>query len=207
MFGIVLLAVVAGYFGLALLVTTATLRFARNAGAPPKARRALAGIILFAFYLVPFWDLIPTLVSYHHHCRKDAKFEGHKHFEQWQKENPASSPDLRYQPSPPTTLGNKTFLFNGRITDEYITRNVFLSVKRVDGRLIDTKNGEVLAAFTDFRAGYPPLAVGGPGSWKFWLKREACGGRGRTPRDVYSAYVSKYELGGGTRLNSGAGNP
>ena len=199
MVALVILGIFLGYLAIAVLATVAAVRLAHAKGLSRGKRWLSGGAVALVFYLIPFWDWIPTVVAHKYYCATEAKFEVYKTVDQWKKENAEILPTLRYDPRVRfMQVGDyERFPLNQRIASELKTTEVFLSVKREDGRVIDTSNREVLARYVDFRAGYAPLGVGGEGAWKFWLRRSACEAieTGRSPISLYSTYTRDYEFG------------
>lgn len=199
MVALVILGIFLGYLALAVLTTVAAVRLARAKGLSRRKCWLSGGAVALVFYLIPFWDWIPTVVAHKYYCATEAKFEVYKTVDQWKKENAEILPILRYDPRAPIVRVDKfdRFPLNQRVATESRTMEVFLSVKREEGRLIDLKNGEVLARYADFRAGYASFGVGGEGAWKFWLMRSACEAieTGLSPISLYSRYTHDYEFG------------
>jgi hypothetical protein len=143
------------------------------------------------FYLIPFWDWIPTVLAHRYYCAKEAKFEVLKSPDKWKIDNPDIAGRLKHI-SPPTftRVGDYTRIsLNQRLAiDQRDLVYVFLAVRRQEARLVDVKTGDVLARYVEFLAGYGSFAVGGEGAWKFWLDMGACdGGIG------YRADFAKFE--------------
>lgn len=190
MFALVIWAFLLGYLAIAITVTVGVVYLARSAGVPRSSRWLAGALVATVFYLIPFWDWIPTVVAHRYYCGKDASFVVNKTIDQWKKENAEVLPSLRHDPRALfTQVGEyEQFPLNERLASQQKTTTVFLTVKREDGRVIDLKTAEVLARYSDFRAGYAPLAVGGEGAWKFWLKRDGCGEELHGPRASLVAY-------------------
>src|SRR5688572_23507746 len=103
MFALVIFALLLGYLALAVAVTVAVVHVGRQSGWP-RSRRWLAGAsVAIVFYLVPFWDWVPTVIAHRYYCHKEAKFEIYKTVDQWKKENAAIVPSLSYDQRPPIT--------------------------------------------------------------------------------------------------------
>jgi hypothetical protein len=177
MFALVIFGILIAYFALAVFSVRAAVRGARESGLPQKQRWVRGSLVALVFYLIPFWDWIPTVVAHEYYCATEAKFEVFKTIEQWKAENAAILGTLKYdQWKPPRKVGDYTsYDLNQRIVEEGKNPyRVFLSVTRQEARILDRKTNEVLARYVDFRTGYASFAVGGEGAWKFWLKQHAC---------------------------------
>lgn len=172
MIALIIIAAFALYALLALGVTLAVVKLAE------RRRWLWASFTLLIFFLIPFWDLIPTLVAFRTYCNQEAGFVVLKPLENWKVENAAIVPQLRHDPKAKSELLGERYRshLNQRLAQETLRDRpeVFLTVRRMERRIVDTQNGEILARYVDFRSGYQPIGVGGPGAWKFWLRRETC---------------------------------
>lgn len=173
MLALVILGIALGYLTVAVLATVAAVRWARKKGLT-KGKRWLSGIaVALVFYLIPFWDWIPTMVAHQYLCATEGKSEIRKTVVQWKTENADVVGTLRYDRDAKLVRAGEYYRFplNQRLASERKDPiEVFLSIKREEGRIMDMKNGEVLAKYVDFIAGYAPLGVGGESAWKFWLR-------------------------------------
>ena len=195
MLALVIFGILIAYLAIAVFFVRATLRSAREAGLATKQRWVRGGLVALVFYLIPFWDWIPTVVAHQYYCATEAKFEVYKTIEQWKAENAEVVQELRYDPQAKfTQIGDlERFPLNQRIVSERIAaKNIVLSVKRESARIVDLKSGKVLARYADFRAGYPSLGVGGAAAWKFWLKREGCEDEALRVGPQFASYVSAW---------------
>lgn len=196
MLGLVILAIATGYLALAIGVTVVVVRAAKAKGASRATQVAAGWMVGMIFFLIPFWDLIPTVFAHHYYCAKEATFEVYKTVDQWKKENTQILTTLRAETGTRfVQVGEyERFPLNQRlVSDRKGPTERFLSVRRDEGRIMDTKNSEVLARFVDFRAGYAPLAVGGEGAWKFWLRREGCDEGEHTYSNSYSRFKREIQ--------------
>lgn len=178
---IVILLIVGGYLTLAIFAVRGVVRWAGRNGYT-KGQRWLWGTgVALVFYLVPFWDWIPTVVAHQYFCATEAKFEVRKTVEQWKSENKDIVGSLRYDRDAKTIGAGDYYRFplNQRIASERTYPvNVFLSINREEGRIVDLKTGEILATYVDFFS----LAQEG----KFWLGTGRCKGESRG--------MGRYEL-------------
>ncbi len=195
MLALVIFGILIAYLALAVYSVRATVRSARASGLSAKQRWLRGGLVALVFYLIPFWDWIPTVVAHQYYCATEAKFEVFKTIEQWKKENADIVPTLIYVPGLPSvqTAEYTAYALNQRILEEgKRPENVFLSVTRDEARIVDRKNSEILAKYVDFRTGYASLGVGGDGAWKFWLKRSSCMDTEQGYHRMYARNASKW---------------
>ena len=190
------------YIGAALWATTAVVRSVRSNGGSRTERWFWGGGVAFVFYLIPFWDWIPTIVAHRYYCATEARFDERKTISKWKTENADILESLRYNPEAKIANAGayRRFPLNQRLASE--SKDVtpmFLAVRRQEGRIIDTSNGEVLAEFVEFITGYSSFSVGGAGAWKFWLDMGACSGRYGYRVDFEKYYRAVQELGGGAK--------
>ena len=195
MLALVIFGILIAYLALAVYSVRATVRSARASGLSAKQRWLRGGLVALVFYLIPFWDWIPTVVAHQYYCATEAKFEVFKTIEQWKKENAEVVPTLRFDPhaTPSEDGQRRIYKLNQRIVEEgTLAEAVFLSVKREQAKVIDIKNNQVLARYVDFRTGYAPFSVGGEGAWKFWLKRGSCNDSADGFGHLYASYSSAW---------------
>ncbi len=195
MLALVIFGILIAYLALAVYSVRATVRSARASGLSAKQRWLRGGLVALVFYLIPFWDWIPTVVAHQYYCATEAKFEVFKTVEQWKKENAEVVPTLRFdRDALPRPFGKyDRYPLNQRIvSDRDPNTNVFLSVRREGARVIDIQNGKVLASYVDFGAGYASFGVGGDGAWKLWLKRDAGDESVMATGGLYAAYKSDW---------------
>lgn len=85
MLGLVVIAFIAAYLAVSVLVVWLAVRWARR-----HNRRAWVwgGLAAFVMYNLMFWDWIPTVVMHRYYCSTEAGFWVYKTPEQWEKENP-----------------------------------------------------------------------------------------------------------------------
>jgi len=177
MIGLMFLVAALLYFALLIFATWLAYRLPRKRGWSRGLSSAVAVAAFLAIYLPVFWDHIPTVTAHQRYCSKEAGFTVSKSVEQWGRENPDAVAQLIHDPRAPNVGVGDTWRWplNQRIVSEYQNpEKVFLTVTRREARIIDIKNGEILARFVDFRAGPAALGLGGEGWWKVWLRRSSC---------------------------------
>ncbi len=133
-----------------------------------------------AIPILAFWDYYPTKWTHEYYCKKEAGFWVYKTFEQWKAENPSVLEALlpqRVWPSKYTHIGD----FDNYISTGFINQRLdsvgrgnklfFLSIRKNEQEIVDSKTKEVLARSVDFSTGDQ---AGGNISPKFWLRRDEC---------------------------------
>ena len=191
MFGLIVLLVIAAYIAVSVLVVKATMRWARRRGRSATRWGWGAGLVM---YLLVFWDFIPTVALHRYLCATEQGFWVYKTVEQWQQENPGVAETLRRSDSsksfttPGTTRG---YVLNQRFVWEVVKSQPLsiLPVWVTEHRVVDRPNEEVMAKHVSVGAGYGNLAVGGEGSWKFWLSLPPC----HSSRPSFDRYVAEIE--------------
>ena len=190
---IVILLIVGGYLTLAIFAVRGVVRWAGRNGYT-KGQRWLWGTgVALVFYLVPFWDWIPTVLAHQYFCATEAKFEVRKTVEQWKSENKDIVSSLRYDRNAKTIRAGDYYRFplNQRLASERTyPMGVFLSVNREEGRIVDTKTGEVLTRYVDF------FVIQGPDG-KTWLRTGRCKGQYRGMGTFTLVEQAVKDLGGG----------
>jgi len=83
--GLVVFAAIGLYLVLAIFVVTSVIRDAKKLGKSTYLWGWGAALVL---YLIPFWDLLPTLATKHYQCANNAGFFVSKSVDQWKIENP-----------------------------------------------------------------------------------------------------------------------
>jgi len=202
MLALVIFGILIAYLAIGIFFVRATLRSAREAGLATKQRWVRGGLVALVFYLIPFWDWIPTVVAHQYYCATEAKFEVYKTIEQWKAENAEVVPQLTYDQwkRPIMKDGYLAYELNQRIVEESKNpERVYLTVTRDEARIVDQKNGQTLAAYVDFRSGNAPISLGGDRAWKFWLKQSACSDNDSSFHRMYAANSSRWTDLGRTR--------
>lgn len=184
--------------GYAVISITAVLTILQSSRAE-KVSRSVAflrcGSVALGFFLIPFWDWIPTVAAHSYYCSRHAAFVVAKPFEQWRREN---ADWVRVQPPLLASDGRAgtrlpVMAIGHRIIEERRPlEEVFMSVKREEARLIDAQTHEVLARYVDFRSGYGDPSVASGGSWKIWLHNDSCEEPGRSYAELYAGFAAHW---------------
>lgn len=148
-------------------------RYAKAKGRGAGRWAVMTALIIF---LIPFWDLIPTIVTREYFCSTEAGLKIYKSPEKWRAENPGV-----YE-----TLVREKLRRSYANSDEHITplNQRFNLVSKLEGPLLfnrwrvvseirDEKNGEVIAREIDFQTGQERPQADWSG-WKFWLQSSQC---------------------------------
>lgn len=83
--GLIVLAVMFIYMLFSLSVVAWAIGYARKNGKGVKRWGWGAALVV---YMIPFWDLLPTLVADNYYCATESGFFVNKTLDQWKKQNP-----------------------------------------------------------------------------------------------------------------------
>jgi len=167
--------------GIYLTVWVAIVIFSYNktlkATQSKKQAFAVSAFFFLVMYLIPFWDLIPTLVAHKYYCDAQAGVVVHKTPEQWRIENPGVLNTLK--PYEKSEMIDSQF---GRVSKSNDRFGSVVSVEKVGSfpvrksyfAIIDIINEEIIYEKIDFVRGYGQFNVGANGWWKFWLYKNSC---------------------------------
>jgi len=178
MMALVVMAVLALYLLVALLVVRAAVRAAR--------RRGIAGWkwglpAALAMYLLVFWDHVPTLLAHRYYCQRHAGLTVHKTPEQWRAENP----EVQFGSSK-----NFAGRFELRTTKKKIP---LLPVFVFEDAIVDVNDDRKLVVVKSVASGYGSLGTVGTNSgWsvlKFWVGCATCYPRDGRFRDFREAFM------------------
>jgi hypothetical protein len=181
MIGMIVLGVIGIYIFVLIAFTFAGYRIAvRQGWSGPKPW--LGAAMGFALIFLPlFWDAIPTLWMHRHYCESEAGLKIYKTLDQWKAENPGEVESLVKVPvseNAVTVTGvTRGYQLNQRFRWEIRESIRWFGIGMYDERLVDTKNGEVLAKFVDFSTRIPNWVESGLHSLrdiKFWMDRNFC---------------------------------
>jgi hypothetical protein len=158
-----------------------------------NAKRWFWGAVL-VMYLIPFWDLLPTIAVHQYYCATQSGFWVYKTLEQWNEENPGVMETLvSYNKWPSGGVpdfpakrgtgkdGHEQFTtsqinkrFEHAIDREDISHMPI--VMRTERTLVDMEKNEVIARYIGFSSGYSVVAGRNDPSnpWKAWLRSSHC---------------------------------
>lgn len=141
--GLVVFAVMALYLVVAIIAVTGAARFARKHGRS-GARWGLGAALVM--YLIPFWDLLPTVIADKYHCANDAGFFVYKTVDRWKEQNPGVMATLsmahlpeQYRVAPDSSFPNdrRYQLPDGTLLHARFSRNgtglLYVEYKNADG--------------------------------------------------------------------------
>jgi len=191
--GLVIIGALAVYLLISIAVVIGAVRFARNNGKSTKRWGWSAALVM---YLIPFWDWIPTVVVHQYYCSKEAGFAVYKTLDQWKKENPgvmetlAANANLRAQSHKSNHEASirDSYSLNDSFDWVVMQEDVFsfLSIIRIEKKVVDARRNEILARYIDFGSGNSvKKTIAPPGPWKFWLVNRHCAGGERNQGLMY----------------------
>lgn len=192
MFGLAVLVVFGVYLLVSFFVVRWAIGYARKNG---KSAKKWGWGAAFVMYSIVFWDFIPTVAVHQFYCARDSGFWVYKTLEQWKAENTGVLETLTTQRVwPLTKQGDEesyshTEIINQRFNWISKTNRVvpFLSVHRVEHKILDTKNHDVLARAID--VGSYDKSWGG---LKFWTSIQHCSG-GRKNTINFGNFVNQFK--------------
>jgi len=185
--GLVIFAAIGIYFLIAIGVVSAAAAYARRMGKNVSRWGWGAALIM---YLIPCWDLIPTLLSHQYYCASEAGLQVVKTPKQWLKENPGVIETLvdtspQKYPNWPREKwrGMEIASINQRfgiLYKDHLSNSgegeLFINVWRWQTELLDKQTGDVIARDVRFTTGNDGY-IGGFHALKFWLTSDGCSGR------------------------------
>lgn len=201
MIGLIVLAVVATYLVLWIVVVTVTYKVARRRGTTRKTAWYAAGLACLIMFLIPFWDWLPTVAAHRYYCWKDSGFTVYKTLDQWKQENPGVAETLvRTEGAPTVQEGNTLkYLLNQRFVWEAHYHHLpILPVTVYEDRLIDRTTSAVLARAVDVRTGCGIAMTSEKWwcNWKGWLDQGPCDITGKATGEFMEMEHAAARLGG-----------
>src|SRR3954469_18295691 len=173
--GLVIFAAIGIYLLISIAVVMGAIKYAQRSERNPRYW-AWGAILLM--YLIPFWDLIPTIATHQFHCATSSDFWAYKTVKQWNAENPGVMETLSYRKDSPSTVdkGPERFVITIVMNDRF---NLLLgrTPQAVYGwkwvhEIVDSKTGTLLAKRIDFSTGNG--LIGGEPELRFWLHSNGC---------------------------------
>lgn len=190
--GAVILPLIALYLAFLVWATWRGWRWAETRGWKGHERWLGAACGFLIVYLPVFWDWLPTVVAHKYYCEKEAGFWVYKTVEQWKAENPGVMEVLVANKGAPSTRNGDmvnfadTHFLNQRINWVVKHNGQYLINRwRHQQDVVDTKTGEVLAAYIDFSTAQQQRQAGWSG-WKFWLENGHCENGAKNQDDLRS---------------------
>lgn len=177
MIGLIILLVAGTYLALWIAVVLFSYRRALRKGYGRKKAFAVGGFFFVVMYLIPFWDLIPTMLVHKNYCDNQAGIVVHKTIEQWEKEN--------FEVLNTLEPYEKRESVDSKVGHIWKSNDRFGSIVAVDQisnfpirksyfLIIDIITQEIIYEKIDFVRGYSQFNVGADGWWKFWLYKNSC---------------------------------
>jgi hypothetical protein len=159
------------FFAVYLLVSIAAVRgaigYARKKG---KSAKRWGWGAAFVMYSLVFWDWLPTVAVHQFYCAKDSGFWVYKTLEQWKAENPGVMDTFTENKTSPARVGDdenhtdtQTLNQRFRWTTEKRRLVFLLPIYRLERKVVDVKNDEVIARHINFSSGK------GRDNLKFWM--------------------------------------
>src|SRR5690606_21260880 len=135
---------------------------------------SVAAVFFLIMYLIPFWDLIPTLVMHKYYCSTQAGFWVYKTPEEWVSENPdAAKTIINYEKSKieRPANGKIRFFINERLVEE-VDRSVeaFHAITREEMAFFDSKDNSVLIKKINFIFGRGSSSINSGGDLEGWRR-------------------------------------
>jgi hypothetical protein len=180
MIGLIMLVVAFFYIGWWIAITYFSYVWTKKLTNSKGNALTVSALLFIVMYLIPFWDWIPTVLAHKHYCEAEAKLTIFKTPEQWDEENPGVLEELiPYERRELINFNDKSVY---KINDRFgfyssVEKISKYPVKKLKTQIIDMKKNEIVVQRVEFSRGYGPWAVGGEGSWKFWLVKNHCGER------------------------------
>ena len=182
--GVVVFLVIGLYLLIAIGVVMGATTYARNSGKNVKRWKWGAVLIM---YLIPCWDLIPTVVSHKFYCATEAGYWTYKSLEQWKMENPGvietlidnspnkfpNWPHVVWRGKEISNINQRFGMLNKNHLSNPTEGELFINVWRWQTELLDKETGEVLARQVKFTTGNEGY-IGNMHSLKFWLNSDGC---------------------------------
>lgn len=176
MIGLIIILVAGLYFAVWGLVVYFSYRLTFRASQSKKKSYAVASFFFVVMYMIPFWDLIPTLIAHKYYCNTQAGFWIYKTPKEWEEENPEVASNLKMSLSP--SYVNESDINGGvdrtgvtqRFYHEVKREEIFLSLGKTEKTFVDLKTEEVIAKSIDFVLGSNKASVVSGGSLQSWRR-------------------------------------
>jgi len=184
MLAIVILGVAIAYLAIAIVAVRLVVGATEKRWSSRRKGVVAGWAVGLAFFMMPFWDWLPSLLAHRYYCSTQARFTVNKTIDQWMSENKEVLRGLKHDRDAVSVQvdGYLRYPINQRLRSEIRPPYpVFLAVKREDGRLLDIQTNEILVEYVEFTTGYGSFSVGGQDAWKFWVSTGTCEGGNGNP--------------------------
>lgn len=179
--GLIVLGVIALYFVVLIGFTIAGYKIAATRGLG-RGKRWVGAAIGFAVIFLPvFWDTIPTLWLHRHYCETEGGLKVYKTLDLWKQENPGVADTLVQVQAPNYDVSvpgaDEAYQLNQRFRWEIRNSARPFGISMRDERLVDAKNGNILAQSIEFSIVLSNAFSSGIHSFrdiKVWLARTYC---------------------------------
>lgn len=195
MFGLVVVAVIAVYLVVSLMVVLWARSWARKRSFSPTKAGWLAALVM---YLLVAWEQVPTYVVHKFLCVTKAGLRVYVTPEQWDKENPGAFDKLVF-----TNERSKSEKLPAGKTRRYKTSRLvwdvshnkipLLPIRIHEYSVTDLPTDRILAESVAISSGYKSIGVGGANSWKVWVGTDRCGPHIGKELDLYRDYWEDRE--------------
>ncbi len=176
MFGLVVVAVIAVYLVVSLMVVLWARSWARKRSFSPTKAGWLAALVM---YLLVAWEQVPTYVVHKLYCAMEVGYWVYKTPSQWKEENPGVAVTL-YPVKENVARhrlrdGGTGEILNERFVEESrVFKFPLLPVAVLHDVVVDSLTDEVMARSVAVSSGYGTWETGGWNSWKFWVGADTC---------------------------------
>jgi hypothetical protein len=160
-------------------------------------------LVAIVMYLLMFWDLIPFHVAHKYYCSSEGGFTVYKTLEEWEIENPGVIEILvPMEKSVYVRNGNtERYVLNQRFAWEIVTTAHFLGIRKIDNRVIDIKNEQILAQYVDFNSNQHMREPKNFRDYKLWINKKSCDSEtGNMDSIRFYKYEGKIELLGSDKI-------
>lgn len=187
MIGLTYILFFAAYAWLAYLVVKRVRKWAVTTNRSSTAWPLAAGV---AFFLLLFWDVIPTLLVREYLCRTKPSVVVFKTADQWQREHKTEpKPKQVTEHFSKDSAGRRILRLNDRIGILYEVTNLpFIPLRVSSESLVDLATTELLGKQTAVGAGYSHLRGYSLNALKFWMDLDACIPQGNQWRQTTKDY-------------------
>lgn len=206
MIGIMMLLVAGTYIAIWILVVRFSYRLTFRVTESKKKSFSIATAFFLIMYLIPFWDLIPTLIMHKYYCNTQAGLWIYKTPEEWISENPDSLDLGELKERERVKIeGSSDSWKKYHVNDRFVYEvnrsvSVFLSINLEEKIFRDKKVDKPLIRKVDFWIGSKRASIPSGGSlegWRQlfvfeWLGRGKCEADGAS--DDFKVIENKFRM-------------